>query len=163
MKRIGIRLFIILTVLFCSFRCTEVQTSFYITNASNQEIEIWSEHSYYGTYKCSLRHGESLKIAQDISSNLPKEFGEVINNRLEVSIGEKNSGLRRFWTLNDTDEKSPESALYNCNALYFKENGVRQLHDEKEWMVRDDNLIRVYTFLILPEDLIPLSDFIDKE
>ena len=61
----------------------------YITNASNQEIEIWSEHSYYGTYKCSLRHGESLKIAQDISSNLPKEFGEVINNHLEVSIGKK--------------------------------------------------------------------------
>jgi hypothetical protein len=67
-------------------------------------------------------------------------------------------GLLRFWTIKDS--AGPEAALEDCNAKYYRADGVRQIHNnESEWHFEEYGDDCKYSFYILPEDLIPLAEF----
>lgn len=161
MKNIGIRTLLALTLLFCSFQCNTVHTSFYITNMTDEVIYIHSVHRFYGTHKATLKPGESLEIAK-LSEDGAMNLFAVVDKDLEVAMGTEEKGLLRFWTIKDS--AGLEAVLKDCNAKYFRADGVRQLHNnESEWYFKDNGDDYEYTFHILPEDLIPLEEFIKKE
>ena len=160
MKNIAKLLLVAFTLMLCSFHCSIVHTSFCITNMTDEEIYVQSVHRYYGTHKATLRPGESLEIAKSSDSGALRLIA-VVDANLEVYMGTEEKGLLRFWTIKDS--AGPEAALEDCNAKYYRADGVRQIHNnESEWHFEEYGDACKYSFYILPEDLIPLSEFIDN-
>lgn len=161
MQKIGIRLLLAFTLMLCSFECNIVHTSFCITNMTDEEIYVQSVHRHYGTHKATLKPGESLEIAK-LSEDGAMSLFAVVDKDLEVAMGTEEKGLLRFWSIKDSSDL--EAALEDCNAKYYRADGVRQIHNnESEWYFKDNGDDYEYTFHILPEDLIPLEEFIKKE
>ena len=159
MKRVILFLLCFVAVVLCAFECDDFySTRFYIVNMTEEMIVIDSYvgGGYSDHKKARLKPGESFEI----HSIDAESYFHVIEHR-HVSMSACDGTLIRFWT---TYYKSNDlnSALDDCNAQFFWDYGVRQFHDEKEWEYAEYKDRCEWTFNILPEDLIPLSEFVEK-
>lgn len=153
MKDWIIRLITLSSLFFCSFECEKEDTFYYIQNLTEDIVII---HSYMGSHydsrTCTLNPKESFELYRFRGAgNIYAISGH------KISMSTKEGTLLRYWC-GDDNPKDLASALEGCHASYFKECGVRQLHDGAEWILTENGEIREYVFRILPEDLVPLSE-----
>ena len=157
MRSLKTLVFSILVLSFCAFHCQDqIPTTFNAINMTEDTVLIKSEY-FPGIKSTLLKPGESHQIHRDL---YPVRV--VLINDFKVSLFTENGTLLRYWYRYDKPTDI-DSALAGCHASYFEKHGVRQLYDETQWTLHDYGETREFIFLILPEDLIPLSEFIDKE
>jgi len=144
--------------LLCSFQCEQEVDRFEVTNMTSQTVVIHAvESEGAGTIvNAKLGSGESVKIYSHQGAP-----ARIYIMYLDVSLYIDDGTLLRYWTRNDVHYDEDE-AIVNCFAPYFKWCGVRQFYDEREWRISKSGKNNIHTFSILPEDLVPLSEILER-
>lgn len=166
MRAWGKRLIPTLVLTLCAFHCDNnngYTTSYYIQNQADITVVISIQPSHYNP-KVVLKTGESVQIARE---NACVSFCDIsFVDYVKLTLFTEDGDLLRYWA-SDDKPGDIDSALEGCHASYFKDYGVRQLHDVKEWTIRKEEkdyekeqYYREYVFSILPEDLVPLDDIV---
>lgn len=172
MKKQIVHILLVSTILLCFCSCqifvktTCVQTKFLIRNLSEETIVIRTYiDNLHTPVTVTLDHKGIFEIYSyddDIDINVFDNY--------KFKLSSQDGVLLRFWSKLDIP-KDFETALNGCYASYFKDYGVRQLHDEKEWtsLIRytdydtfERSSAQDFIFDILPEDLIPISEIIKE-
>lgn len=165
------RIILVAPVLLCAFYCQEPHhTTFIMKNMTGEPVVVKADPGAWITVPTTkvIFPEETFIIHNDTDGGF-LNIHAIYNKK--ISLSTTDGTLLRYWNALE-DPKDFEFALNGCYASYFKDYGVRQLHDEKEWTRNESGLIYdglidrsrrcEFTFNILPEDLIPLSEIVEK-
>ena len=144
-------------LLLCSFQCESEIDRFYVKNRTDYTIVISSQETITGRAKLAnttLSPGESVEIYSHQGAP-----SRIYVMDLDVLLYLQDGPLLRYWTRYDVSYDL-DAALEYCYARYFQGYGVRQFYDEGEWDSSESEKITEHTFNILPEDLVPLSEYV---
>lgn len=147
------RILAICPVFLCAYWCHSYTTIFYINNLTDRTV-VFDMSSNPNKHAIIVPDGsvEIFRWADGVNIH-------ILGHRMSLST--EDGDLLRIWSKDD-NPNNIEDALDGCYASYFK-NSVRQIYDEKEWIITDNGKTREYVFNILPEDLIPLSEIVDNK
>ena len=160
------RLVFVLPIVFCAFHCDgDHETSYYIVNRTDETVLIQSYIMYIseGNPKdvARLAPGQSVEFYSvggacgDIGALCKKNYCVLL-------INEDGFLLRNWQPLEVLEGDYCDLDFEECNAYMFERYGIRQFHNEKEWIRVDYEGYREWTFEIRPEDLIPLSEIVEN-
>lgn len=145
-------------VTFCAFQCFNYTTSYYVQNMTEETLTVRTISHSTKELQYMLAPDERIEIYRKYGDPI----GVIALSHMDVYLLNENNKIVRYWT-NTKISVDKLTAIEKCIASYFKASGVRQLFDNKEWILWEDSDMREYTFNILPEDLIPLEEFIEEE
>lgn len=165
MKNILKKLIFFIPIFFCAFQCEippQITNISYIKNSTEDTVyilsNIWRDEIYQ-----EFKPGDMIKWDEGCNDYaFPFMRGSIYNSTWTMKS--KDGTILRRWTPENSKDlpKDRNTARAEGYATYFKGCiGVRVLHYEEDWTpctISADTTI--WTFEILPEDLIPLSEII---
>ena len=165
MKRFVKCLLIFPPLFICAFQCeSDDRASFNLVNCTDQTVLI---QSYTWPYQnrasepYRIAPAESYELRRTSSTGAAEDLVNIFG-RNGILLSTEDGVLLRNWLHLDGEGShvAITEAIEKCYTFMFVSYGVRQFHDPDQWMRAKRKGIDEWTFNILPEDLIPLSEFV---